>query len=159
MKTISKGAYGKVIQARQKNTKDIFAIKVLEKDKMREKNVIEYVLNEKEILNSTNNDFIVRGIYTFQTKKYLYMVMEYMKGGDLSNLLENIGYFDEKDAKYYLAQIVLALEYLHSNQVIHRDLKPDNILIDSEGRIKLTDFGLSETGLKNIKNNMNKSKV
>ena len=73
------------------------------------------------------------------------MVMEFMKGGDFSSLLEGCGgAFDEDTAKYYLAQIVLALEYLHSNGVIHRDLKPENILVDSEGHIKLTDFGLSK---------------
>jgi serine/threonine protein kinase len=77
--------------------------------------------------------------------------MEFMKGGDFSNLLENLGYFDEETAKFYLAQIVLALEYLHNNGIIHRDMKPDNVLIDADGHIKLTDFGLSEAGLKSIK--------
>ena len=118
-----------------------------------EKNVVEYVINEKNILSQMSNEFIVRGVYTFQSKKFLYMVMEFMKGGDFSSLLEQVGSFDEDTAKYYLAQIVLALEYLHSKGVIHRDLKPDNILIDSEGRIKLTDFGLSEAGLEKIKAN------
>jgi serine/threonine protein kinase len=103
LKAISKGAYGKVILARKKNTKDIFAIKVLEKDKMIEKNVIEFVLNERDILNTVDNEYVVRGVYTFQSKKYLYMVMEFMKGGDFSNLLESFGCFDEEPAKYYLA--------------------------------------------------------
>jgi serine/threonine protein kinase len=79
------------------------------------------------------------------------MVMEFMKGGDFSSLLEQVGAFDEDSAKYYIAQIVLALEYLHAKGVIHRDLKPDNILIDGEGHIKLTDFGLSEAGLAKVK--------
>ena len=79
------------------------------------------------------------------------MVMEFMKGGDFANILEGVGYFDEEVARYYLAQIILALEYLHANGIIHRDLKPDNILVDSEGHIKLIDFGLSEDGLKKIK--------
>lgn len=103
LKTISKGAYGKVILARKKNTKDIFAVKVLEKDKMKQKNVIQYIMNEKNILHRVDNDFIVRGVYTFQTNKYLYMVMEFMKGGDLGSLLEEVGFFDEMTAKYYLA--------------------------------------------------------
>lgn len=132
-------------------TKDIFAIKVLDKEKMLEKNVIEYVMNERDILSTVNNEFIVRGVYTFQSKQYLYMVMEFMKGGDFSNLLENIGFLDQDTAKLYLAQVVLALEYLHSKGIIHRDLKPDNLLIDSDGHIKLTDFGLSEAGLKNVR--------
>lgn len=118
---------------------------------MIEKNVTQYVMNEKDILNKMSNDFIVRGVYTFQSKKYLYMVMEFMKGGDFSSLLEQFTAFDEDTAKYYLAQIILALEYLHQNGVIHRDLKPDNVLIDGDGHIKLTDFGLSETGLNLIK--------
>lgn len=151
LKTISKGAYGKVILARKKNTSDLFAVKVLDKEKMVEKNVTEYVMNERDILSKMHNEFIVRGIYTFQSKKYLYMVMEFMKGGDFASLLSEFVAFDEDTAKYYLAQIVLALEYLHQNGVIHRDLKPDNVLIDADGHIKLTDFGLSEAGLKHYK--------
>lgn len=103
LKTVSKGAYGKVILARKKNTQDLFAIKVLDKEKMLEKNVIKYVMNERDILNSMSNEFIVRGVYSFQSKKYLYMVMEFMKGGDFSSLLEQFGSFDEDVAKYYLA--------------------------------------------------------
>lgn len=148
---MSSGAYGKVILARKKNTDDFFAIKVLDKQKMMEKNVVEFVMNEKNILSQVSNEFIVRGVYTFQSKKFLYMVMEFMKGGDFSSLLENVGAFEEDTAKFYIGQIVLALEYLHSKGVIHRDLKPDNILIDGDGRIKLTDFGLSEAGLRKIK--------
>lgn len=75
------------------------------------------------------------------------MVMEFMKGGDLSNLLEESGCFEEDMARYYIAQMVLALEQLHKGGVIHRDLKPDNILINKWGHIRLTDFGLSEAGL------------
>ena len=134
-----------------KQTRDLFAIKVMDKAKMEEKGVTQFVLNERDILNKVDNDFIVRGVYTFQTNKYLYIVMEYMKGGDFSNLLENIGALEENAARFYLAQIVLAIEYLHDNGIIHRDLKPDNILIDGEGFIKLTDFGLSELNLNNIK--------
>jgi serine/threonine protein kinase len=85
---VSKGAYGKVILARKKNTEDYFAIKVLDKQKMKEKNVIEFVINEKNILSSVSNEFIVRGVYTFQSKKFLYMVMEFMKGGDFGSLLQ-----------------------------------------------------------------------
>ena len=103
LKTISSGAYGKVILAKKKNTKDIFAIKVLEKEKMIQKNVIEYVINERNILSQMNNDFIVRGVYNFQSSKYLYMVMEFLKGGDFANILEGVGCFDEDVAKYYLA--------------------------------------------------------
>lgn len=86
-------------------------------------------------------------MYTFQTPKYLYMVMEYMRGGDFNNLLEKFGYFGHEAAKFYLAHVVLALEHLHAAGIVHRDLKPENMLIAADGHIKLTDFGLSDAGL------------
>ena len=85
------------------------------------------------------------------------MVMEFMKGGDLAHLLEDLGCFDEDVAKIYLAEILLSLEHLHSCHVIHRDLKPDNILMDAEGHLKLTDFGLSEIGLIKARNTIRHS--
>ena len=103
VKVISHGAYGKVILSCKKNTRDPFAIKVLDKEKMKDKNVTQYVMNERDILNSLDNDFIVKGVYTFQSDRFLYMVMEFMKGGDLANLLENVGMLDEESASYYLA--------------------------------------------------------
>jgi len=115
---------------------------------MVEKNVADFVMNERDILNKVDNDFIVRGLYTFQSKKYLYMVMEYMKGGDFGNLLENVGLFNYETSKFYLAHVVMALEHLHSQGIVHRDLKPENMLIDAVGHVKLTDFGLSEAGLR-----------
>jgi serine/threonine protein kinase len=115
---------------------------------MVEKNVTDFVMNERNILNKVDNDFIVRGVYTFQSKKYLYMVMEYMKGGDFGNLLENVVSLNVETTKFYLAHVVLALEHLHSNGIVHRDLKPENMLIAADGHVKLTDFGLSEAGLR-----------
>ena len=148
LKTLSHGAYGKVVLARQINTSDLFAIKVLEKVKMKDKNVVDFVMNERNILNKVDNEFIVRGVHTSQSNKYLFMVMEFMRGGDLAGLLDKFRAFTEPVAAYYLAELVLALEYLHSMDIIHRDLKPDNVLIDGDGKIKLTDFGLSVEGLK-----------
>ena len=98
---------------------------------MIEKNQQEFVENEQKILRELSNDYVVRGVYTFQSELYLYFVMEYMIGGDMAALLEGITAFEEDAATSYLAEIVLAIEYLHSKNVIHRDLKPDNILIDS----------------------------
>ena len=147
IKSLASGGYGKVILSKKKNTKDFFAVKVLEKEKMKQKNCIDTVMNERKILNEVHTEFITRGVYTFTSKKYLYMVMEYMKGGDLSNLLSEVGCFEEDMARYYIATVVLALEQLHLGGVIHRDLKPENLLIDKVGHLKLTDFGLSETGV------------
>jgi len=159
MKIISKGAYGRVILARKKATKDLFAIKVMDKGAMVDMNVAEFVMNERDILNKVDCDFVVRGIWTFQSHKYLYMVMEYLKGGDCGTLLDRFGCFNYKTARFYLAHIVLALEHLHGRGIVHRDLKPDNILIGADGHLKLTDFGLSEAGLKKRLDNVKKEKT
>ena len=121
-------------------------MKLLEIEQMKEKNCVDTILNEKTILKDLHSSFIARGLYSFKSHTHLFMVMEYMKGGDMSTLLEDSGYFVEEMAKYYIAQLVLALEQLHTGGVVHRDLKPDNILLNKWGHIKLTDFGLSETG-------------
>lgn len=158
LRAVSHGAYGKVCLARKKQTRDLFAIKIMDKLKMEEKGVTDLVMNERNILNQIDNDYVVRGVYTFQTSKFLYIVMEYMKGGDFANLLEGIGAFEEDAARFYLAQIVLAVDYLHSKNILHRDLKPDNILVDGDGMIKLTDFGLSEINLKNMQKKYEEAK-
>ncbi|KAL6602508.1 serine/threonine protein kinase 15, partial [Neocallimastix californiae] len=143
IKPISRGAYGKVYLSRKKATQDLYAIKVLKKSDMIRKNMVSQVLNEKKVLELSRNPFVVKLYYAFHSKEYLYLVMEYLIGGDLSSLLNNFGYFDENMAKIYIAETAIALEYLHKNSIVHRDLKPDNLLINKEGHIKLTDFGLS----------------
>lgn len=143
IKLISKGAFGTVWLARKKGTEQIFAIKQLKKATIMRKNMVEHVIKEREILVRTDNPFVVKLFYAFQTPKYCFLVMEYLIGGDCGSLLENLGYFDEEMAKVYVAEAVLALEYLHGHGIVHRDLKPDNMLITAQGHIKLTDFGLS----------------
>ncbi|CAK7337072.1 unnamed protein product [Dovyalis caffra] len=147
IKPISKGAFGRVFLARKRATGDLFAIKVLKKADMIRKNAVESILAERNILISLRNPFVVRFFYSFTCRENLYLVMEYLNGGDLYSLLRNLGCLDEDMALMYIAEIVLALEYLHSLNVIHRDLKPDNLLISQDGHIKLTDFGLSKVGL------------
>ena len=115
-------------------------------------------MNERNILNSMDNDFIVRGMWTFSDDKNLFMVMEYMKGGDFASLLNRLGSFSHEVSKFYLAHIVAALEHLHANGIVHRDLKPDNMLIAADGHVKLTDFGLSEAGLREVLNQKTKVK-
>ncbi|KAK3137061.1 hypothetical protein QOZ80_5BG0447150 [Eleusine coracana subsp. coracana] len=149
IKPISRGAFGRVFLARKRVTGDLFAIKVLKKADMIRKNAVESILAERDILISARNPFVVRFFYSFTCRENLYLVMEYINGGDLYSLLRNLGCLDEDMAKTYIAELVLALEYLHSMNVIHRDLKPDNLLISREGHIKLTDFGLSKVGLIN----------
>ncbi|XP_051119248.1 probable serine/threonine protein kinase IREH1 [Andrographis paniculata] len=149
IKPISRGAFGRVFLARKRTTGDLFAIKVLKKADMIRKNAVESILAERDILISVRNPFVVRFFYSFTCRENLYLVMEYLNGGDLYSLLRNLGCLDEDVARVYIAEVVLALEYLHSLRVVHRDLKPDNLLIAHDGHIKLTDFGLSKVGLIN----------
>jgi len=147
VKPISKGAYGKVYLARKKNTGDLVAIKVLTKADIINKNQQDTIITERNALATANHPFIVRLYYAFQSKKYVYLVMEYLIGGDLASLLQNLSFFEESMVKSYMSELVLVLEYLHSIGIVHRDLKPDNILINYDGHIKLTDFGLSKIGV------------
>lgn len=149
IKPISRGAFGRVFLARKRATGDLFAIKVLKKSDMIRKNAVESILAERNILISVCNPFVVRFFYSFTCRENLYLVMEYLNGGDLYSLLRNLGCLDEDMTRMYIAEVILALEYLHSLNVIHRDLKPDNLLIGPDGHIKLTDFGLSKVGLIN----------
>jgi len=148
IKPISKGAFGSVYLAKKKTTGDYFAIKVLKKSDMIAKNQITNVKAERMILmGQTSSPFVVKLFFTFQSKDYLYLVMEYLPGGDCASLCKNLGSLPEEWAKQYIAEVVNGLEQLHEKGVVHRDMKPDNLLIDQRGHLKLTDFGLSKIGL------------
>ncbi|KAJ2502968.1 rim15, signal transduction response regulator [Coemansia sp. RSA 1972] len=147
LKPISKGAYGSVYLAKKRSTCTYYAIKILKKADMIAKNQIGNVRAERAIMMAqTGSPFVVRLLYTFQSRSNLYLVMEYLNGGDCAALLKAIGVLPEDWARHYLAEVVLGIEDLHKRNVVHRDLKPDNLLIDSEGHLKLTDFGLSKLG-------------
>ncbi|SGY33607.1 BQ5605_C002g01515 [Microbotryum silenes-dioicae] len=148
LKPISKGAFGSVYLAQKITTGDYYAIKTLKKSDMVAKNQVTNVKAERMILmTQTESDFVVKLYYTFQSKDYLYLVMEYLNGGDCGALVKNLGELPEDWAKRYIAEVIVGLEYLHASGIVHRDLKPDNLLIDSKGHLKLTDFGLSRIGL------------
>ncbi|OAD00304.1 hypothetical protein MUCCIDRAFT_147215, partial [Mucor lusitanicus CBS 277.49] len=147
IKPISKGAFGSVFLAKKRTTGDYYAIKFLKKSDMIAKNQVTNVKAERMILMSqTDSPFVTKLYYTFQSKDYLYLVLEYLNGGDCSALIKVIGSLPEDWTRNYLAEVTLGLEYLQSKNVIHRDLKPDNLLIDQNGHLKLTDFGLSRIG-------------
>lgn len=117
---------------------------------MHKKNQIIHVRTEKAFLQEAENPFVVDLISSFQDTKYLYLEMDFLIGGDLMSQLIKKEIFSEQEAKFYCAELILAIEYVHSKNCIHRDIKPDNILIDKNGHIKLSDFGLSKIFDKDI---------
>ena len=100
--------------------------------------------SESQILDFLTGDFVVRAVFKFLHKNFLCFVMEYMEGGDFNSILTYFGALDRSTARFYIAELVLAIEHLHSLGIVHRDIKPDNILLDRKGHIKLSDFGLSK---------------
>lgn len=145
IKPISRGAFGKVFLGTKKtNMEAVYAIKVMKKTEMVNKNMVSQVVNERNALALTKSPFCVQLYYSLQTPSSVYLVMEYMVGGDLKSLLNVYGFFDEPMATFYVSEVALALEYLHEHNIIHRDIKPDNMLLSKEGHVKLTDFGLSK---------------
>jgi serine/threonine-protein kinase greatwall len=150
IKAITSGGFGRVYLGKRKQTKyqqednQIYAIKVMEKSVMVRKNMAQQVVAERDALAVSKSPFVVKLFYSLQNKEQVFLVMEYMIGGDLKSLLHNMYYFDLKMAVFYLSEIALALDYLHQHGIIHRDIKPDNMLLSADGHVKLTDFGLSE---------------
>jgi len=145
-KVLGKGGYGKVFQVRKitgQNSGTIYAMKVLRKAAIvRNQKDTAHTKAERNILEAVKHPFIVDLIYAFQTGGKLYLILEYLSGGELFMHLEREGIFLEDTACFYLSEIILALEHLHTQGIIYRDLKPENILLDSQGHVKLTDFGL-----------------
>ncbi|XP_051907836.1 microtubule-associated serine/threonine-protein kinase 4-like [Hippocampus zosterae] len=153
-KLISNGAYGAVYLVRHKESKQRFAMKKINKQNLMLRNQIQQAFVERDILTFAENPFVVSMFCSFETRRHLCMVMEYVEGGDCATLLKNMGPLPVDMARMYFAETVLALEYLHNYGVVHRDLKPDNLLVTSMGHIKLTDFGLSKVGLMNMTTNL-----
>ena len=164
LKIIGKGAFGEVRVCKYIPNGDIVAIKKMKKEEMHKKNQVLHVRAERDVLSEAKNEWIVDLKFSFQDQHYLYLGMEFLPGGDLMSLLMARDILPENDAKFYAAEIVLAIESVHKLDCIHRDLKPDNVLIDANGHVKLSDFGLSKkldlklidnNDLKNNYNNMN----
>eukprot|EP00794_Sanderia_malayensis_P007823 gene7823-8672_t len=154
IKLISNGAYGSVFLVRHKTNRQRFALKKTNKQHLLHKKQVQQVFNERDIMTFAENPFVVTLVCTFETKKHLCFLMEYVEGGDCASLLKNMGPLPLDMARLYFAETVLAVEYIHNYGIIHRDLKPDNLLITAMGHIKLTDFGLSRIGLMNLTTNM-----
>lgn len=139
---VGKGAFGEVRVVRHKRTQEVFALKKMKKTEMIYKNQVSHVHAERNVLVAASSPWIVQLHSSFQDASYLYLALEFLPGGDLMNLLMQKNTLHEYEARFYAAEIVLAIESVHSLNYIHRDIKPDNILIASNGHVKLSDFGL-----------------
>lgn len=152
LRLLGKGTFGVVYQVRNKDNGRIYAMKILSKKMIVKKKEIAHTIGERNILVRTSaaaSPFIVGLKFSFQTLTDLYLVTDYMSGGELFWHLQREGRFNEDRAKFYIAELILSLEHLHDNDIVYRDLKPENILLDANGHIALCDFGLSKANLNN----------
>ncbi|KAN0060500.1 Serine/threonine-protein kinase [Thecaphora frezii] len=148
LKLIGKGTFGRVFQVRKKDTRRIYAMKVLSKREIAQKKEVTHTMGERKILEkSLDCPFLVGLKFSFQSATELYFVTDYKSGGELFWHLQREGRFTEERARFYIAELVLALEHLHKYNIVYRDLKPENILLDATGHVALCDFGLSKPDL------------
>jgi RAC serine/threonine-protein kinase len=155
IKVIGKGSFGKVFLVREKQTNEMFALKVLKKDNIIKRNQVEHTKTERSVLGYVKHPFIVGLNMAFQSKDKLYFVLDYCAGGELFFHLGKVGKFTEQRACFYAAEITLAIAYVHNLDIVYRDLKPENVLLDSRGHVRLTDFGLSKEGISNSSSGAN----
>jgi serine/threonine kinase 38 len=142
IKIIGRGAFGEVMIVKKKDSSEVFAMKVMRKIDMIKKNQVQHIRAERDLLSLADNPWVVKLFYSFQDEIKLYLVMEYLPGGDLMTVLMKRDILTEEETRFYIAETVQAIHSVHMMDYIHRDLKPDNILLGRDGHIKLTDFGL-----------------
>jgi len=155
IKVVGKGSFGKVFLVREKQTNEMFALKVLKKDNIIKRNQVEHTKTERSVLGYVKHPFIVGLNMAFQSKDKLYFVLDYCAGGELFFHLGKVGKFSEQRACFYAAEITMAIDYVHDLDIVYRDLKPENVLLDSRGHVRLTDFGLSKEGISNSSSGAN----
>ena len=143
-RTLGKGSFGKVFLVARKDTGVLYAMKVISKNRLSDQKRKAHTIAERDILSTIKSEFVVRLHYAFQTASKLFMVLDFMQGGELYFHMRQAGKFPVHVARFYAAEVLLALQDLHENGVIYRDLKPENILIDNSGHIKLADFNLAK---------------
>ena len=144
MKVIGRGSFGKVCLVQYKKTKELYAMKSLKKDVLLDQDQVESTLLEKKILQSLDYPFLVGMVFCFQTEERIYFIMPFVRGGELFQHLRNCRFFPEDKVRFYASIIGLSLEYLHTHGIVYRDIKPENILIDADGYLRLVDFGMAK---------------
>lgn len=144
LQQLGKGSFGEVFLVQKLDNQKLFAMKVLPKEKIMSENLIKYALTERKVTSYLKHPFIVSLNYAFQTAEKLFLVLDFCPGGDLGWHLQREKRFSEYRARLYISEVVLALEELHKRNIVYRDLKPDNVILDAEGHAMLTDFGLSK---------------
>jgi len=150
LKVIGRGNFGRVLLVRKIDSRKLYAMKVLHKSFVVARGEVEHTRSEKKILMNLRHPFLVQLHFSFQNQDRLYLVMDYVNGGELFFHLQQERRFSEERVRFYSAELVTAIEYLHDHGIIYRDLKPENILLTEEGHIRMTDFGLSKEGLYNM---------
>lgn len=151
LEVLGQGTFGKVFKVKKKDDGNIFAMKVLKKSVLARNKHLKYAITECNVLKKADHPFIIRLHYSFQTPDYLYMILDYCPNGDLSLHLNQKQIFEENEAKFFIAEVILAMDYLHKNDILYRDLKPENILVCEDGHIKMADFGLAKEGVSDKK--------
>jgi serine/threonine protein kinase len=142
--TLGTGSFGRVHLAKLKSTGKYYALKALSKVDVVKMKQVEHTINEKNILEAAQFPFIIHLLGTFQDTQHIYLLLDYICGGELFSFLRRSGTFPNHVARFYASEIALAFEYLHSKNIIYRDLKPENLLLDKEGHLKITDFGFAK---------------
>ena len=145
---IGKGGFGKVWKVQDKKTKKFYALKEMSKLKIIDKKSIKSIKSELELLSNMESPYIVNMHFAFQDKENLYLIMDYLSGGDLRFHISRHKKFSEEQTRFFICGIILSLEYIHSKNIIHRDIKPENLVLEKNGYLRVTDFGIA----KKIKN-------
>lgn len=151
LQCIGKGTFGRVYLVRKRDdpAQRLLAMKVLKKSRIGDsRRRAEYIITERKVLRSANHPFVARLRYAFQSASRLYLLTDFFGGGELLEHIRRLGRFTEAQARFFVAEVALGLEYLHDKGICHRDLKPENVLLDIDGHVRLTDFGLAKMGLR-----------
>jgi len=151
LKVIGRGGFGRVLLVKRKDNGKFYAMKILKKAAIIARGEIDHTKTEKSVLSKVNHPYLPKLYWSFQTEENLYFIMDFINGGELFHHLSKEKRFPEERVRFYSAEIICAMSYLHQQGIIYRDLKPENILLDKKGHVVMTDFGLSKEGLKTDK--------